>query len=99
MQVILAIILLIGVFFLLSRKTKNSFNQMSQTARVGIFSFIIGLIFKFLSTIVAVNSSIMNSYDDSPGFFYQILSFVSGTAFMVAVACFILGLYRFFFHR
>ncbi|VEF46916.1 Uncharacterised protein [Bacillus freudenreichii] len=91
------IIVIIGIIVLLSlfRSGSNSLQNMSQNMRIGLFSFVLGMIFRFLSIAVAVGG---NPYD-SPSILFSILSTISGLAFFVAICCLIIGLYKWFFVR
>lgn len=94
MQVIIVIIGII-VLFSLFRSGSNSLQNMSQNMRIGLFSFILGMIFRFLSVAIAVGSDPYGS----PSFLFLIMSMISGLAFFVAICCLIIGLYKWFFVR
>jgi uncharacterized membrane protein len=97
MQIFIGLIIVIGVFYFLINKIPLSFSNMSFNTRVGIFSFLVGIILR----IVAVPISISNSggYSSSPNFLYSVISGLSGLAFLIAICCLIRGLYKMFFYR
>ncbi|MFD1706929.1 hypothetical protein ACFSCZ_09325 [Siminovitchia sediminis] len=95
MQVIIAILAIIILLSLFKNRI-NSLHNMSQNMRIGLFSFILGIIFRFLSILALAGS---DPYADSPPFLFSVASTISGLAFFVAISCLIIGLYKWFFVR
>ncbi|MFC2947687.1 hypothetical protein [Virgibacillus sediminis] len=93
MQFILSVFAFITVFYMLYRKYSGIFGDLSQNARVGIFTFALGVILSFFAFSMGVSGNIY-SYPEAPSFLFSFLILLSNMAFMGTVACLVVGIYR-----